>query len=170
MEILISEIPEDGLHIEGDFPDSIFDLDPDDSIQPAGRVRYRTEIYHHDGVVMFSGLLAGPFRLQCGTCLEFFDYEAEFEDWTSELDLEPGQRSFDFREVVREDFLLALPSHPRCDEFAEDRVCPRADYLTDDPGVDGEDFASPEADEEDGENEGGSDVWNALDQLGDRTA
>ncbi|MEX2577878.1 MAG: hypothetical protein WD342_02375 [Verrucomicrobiales bacterium] len=153
MEILISEIPEEGLHREGEFPASIFDLGPDDPIQPAGPVHYVADIFAFDDIVTLHGSLRGTFRLQCGVCLEYFDYEADYPKWATELDLEEGQTSFDLQDLVREDFLLELPTNPRCDELLEDRACPKAHLFQPD------DDESP-PDEGDRPN-----VWGALDDL-----
>lgn len=150
MEIDIAEIPEEGLHKEGEFPASIFDLDPNDSIRPTSPVRYVADIYSFEDGVAFAGSLHGHFQLQCNTCLEYFDYEADYPNWASDLDLEEDQTSFDLKDIVREDFLLELPSHPRCDELVEGRECPKAVFLADE-----EDSEPPE---EEGRNE-----WGALD-------
>ena len=152
MEIFLADIPEEGLHEEGEFPASIFDLDPKDSIRPTGPVRYIADIFKFDDGVAFTGSLHGTFQLQCGTCLEYFDYEADFPNWASDLDLEEDQDSFDLKEIIREDFLLELPSHPRCDELVDDHECPKAMLLSE-----SDDDPEELADEQ------GPDAWGALD-------
>jgi uncharacterized metal-binding protein YceD (DUF177 family) len=82
------------------------------------------------------------------------DYDADFPHWSSEVDLEPGQRSFDLQDVIREDFLLELPANPRCDEGTEDRICPKA-HLISDTEPEEEEMPEPE----------GPNVWGALDGL-----
>ncbi len=153
MEIFFSDIPDEGLHLEGELPGTIFDLAEDDPIRPAGPVRYRFDAYAFEEVVAFSGSLRGPFRLQCGTCLEYFDHEADFPAWSAEIDREPGMESFDLEALVREEFLLLLPSYPRCDDGDDGRACPKAELL--------EDFL--EAGEEVPEEPSRPDVWSALD-------
>lgn len=154
MEVFLSDIPEEGLQLEGEFPASIFALTADDPIRPAGPVHYEATLFAFEEVITIHGRLSGPFELQCGACLEYFPYEADFTDWSSELDREPGQESFDLETVVREDFLLNLPSHPRCDEYVEGRVCPKADL------VEGfSDEGGSHAPESPGPN-----VWGALDE------
>jgi len=155
MEIFINEIPDEGLHKSGEFPPSIFELSPDDRIRPLGPVSYDVHLHAFDGLISFYGSLRGSFDLQCGTCLEYNRYDAVFDSWDSDLDLEEGQRSFDLKQIVREDFLLLLPEHLRCDELIEDRVCPKAD-LVDRVGESSGD------DDADG---GNSDAWKALDDL-----
>lgn len=153
MEIFISDIPLEGLHESGELPASIFELPPDDSIRPMGKVTYDVTIYAFEDLIAFSGRLTGPFQLQCSTCLEFVDFLADFPDWSSDLDLEEGQRSFDLVEVIRDDFLLSLPSHARCDELVDGRECPKAGILWE-----REESADPPAPER-------PDVWGALDDL-----
>ncbi len=154
MEIIISDIPVEGLHLEGELAASIFDLDPSDSIRPGGKIQYRVDIYSFDEAIVFSGKLSGPFKLQCGVCLEFFDYEAVFPKWNSELDLEERQRIFDLEEVIREDFLLRLPTTPRCDIEGDREKCPKADIYSDDNQEPLEDEEPP-----------GDEIWGALDDL-----
>ena len=154
MEVFLSDIPEEGLHLEGELPPSIFDLPGDDPIRPAGPVHYEATIFACEEVITVHGRLSGPFELQCGACLEYFPYQADFADWTSEVDREPDQETFDLETLVREDFLLNLPSHPRCDEFVEGRVCPKADLV--------EEF-SEETSESDPE-ESRPNIWGALDE------
>lgn len=152
MEVHLSDIPEEGLHLEGELPASIFELSATDPIRPMGPVRYEADIHAFDEAIVLHGRLAGSFQLQCGTCLEYFPYEADFPQWTSELDREAGQESFDLAVLVREDFLLSLPSHPRCDEYVEGRICPRAHL-----------FEAEAEDETSGDEGGGPGVWGALD-------
>ncbi len=153
MEIFFSDIPPEGLHQAGEFPSSIFELPPGDTIRPMGSVSYDVMIYAFDELIAFSGRLSGPFQLQCTTCLEFVDYLANFPEWSSDLNVEEGQKSFDLMEVIRDEFLLNLPSYARCDELSGGRECPKAEVVaeieesTDQPNPDR------------------SDVWGALDDI-----
>jgi len=155
MEIFISDIPDEGLHLEGEFPAAIFDLPPDDLIRPMGPVRYSADIYAFDEVIVLNGWLRGPFQLQCATCLEFFDFDADFPDWSSEVDLEPGQKIINLKDIIREDFLLGLPPNPRCDDYDAGRVCPKAHFVADPEEVD--EIGPPESE--------GPNVWGVLDDL-----
>ncbi len=154
MHVHLSDVPEEGLHLAGELPASIFELSPSDPIRPTGPVRYEANIHAFDEAISIHGRLAGPFELQCGACLEYFPYEADFADWTSELDREPDQEGFDLAVLVREDFLLNLPSHPRCDDFVDGRICPRAHLFDADGEEDGSDADGKAA---------GSGAWDALD-------
>ncbi len=155
MELFISDIPEEGLHRSGVLPRSIFELSADDSIQPKSDITYDANIHAFDDLLTFHGSLKGDFKLQCSTCLEFFDYKADFQNWSSDIELEEKQKSFDLAEIIREDFLLQLPSHPHCDEMVEGRSCPKSHFLVEEQ-IPLEEEAKPE---------GGDDLWGALDSL-----
>lgn len=155
MEIFLNEIPEEGLHRAGEFPVSLFDLAPDDPIRPVSAVDYDVEMHRFEDVVTFHGSLKGKFQLQCSVCLEYVDFEADFQNWSSDLDLEEGQRSFDLAQVIREDFLLELPASPRCDELVAGRICPKAEEIE-------RVHEQAEENEEEGDR---PDPWSALDSL-----
>ena len=155
MEIFISDIPDEGLHLEGEFPAAIFDLPAGDSIRPMGPAHYIADLYAFDEVVVLNGSLRAPFQLQCGKCLEFFDYDADFPAWSCEIDREPDQRTIDLKEIVREDFLLNLPPNPRCDDGDDGHVCPKAHLIS---------FVE-EADEEEPFEVEAPNIWGALDKL-----
>jgi len=158
MEIPLHEIPADGLSREGELPATLFDLPADDPIRPSGPVRFSATIRRFGDLLVFHGSLASRFQLQCVRCLEYFDYEAEFPDWESDLELEDGQAAFDLGTVIREDFLLNLPSSPRCEDYGAGEPCPRAGQLD----------AMQRAAAEAAETEDASprpDVWKALDEL-----
>lgn len=157
MEIFLNEIPEEGLHRSGQFPASLFELDATDSIQPCGPVDYDVQIYRFDDLVAFSGWLRGRFKLQCAVCLEYVESDARFDNWSSDLELEEGQISFDLAQVIREEFLLELPASPFCEDVAmdQDRVCPKADLIAD----------MKKAAEKETEPDEGPNQWGALDDL-----
>ncbi len=159
MEIFFSDIPEEGLAISGIIDPKFFGLPEDDCVRITGDIQYDLTLYaFNQEVVVFSGQISGPMELQCVTCLEFVPYFANFPNWQSEYDVEEGQTSFDPRESIRDDILLALPSTPHCYEFLEDRQCPKLNLL-----------AKFEHDNKPLEIEiapaAGDSVWGALDQL-----
>ena len=66
-----------------------------------------------------------------------------------------GQRTFDLKEVIRDDFLLGIPTHPRCDIEGERKVCPKVHIMIEaDQQEPMEEPALPD-----------DDVWGALDDL-----
>ncbi|MEN8716753.1 MAG: hypothetical protein ABF384_17715 [Verrucomicrobiales bacterium] len=155
MEIFLNEIPEEGLLRAGQFPVSLFDLKKDDPIRPVGPVEYDVRINRFDDLIVFTGSLKAPFQLQCSTCLEYVEFLANYPEWTSDLDIEKRQRSFDLAQQIREDFLLELPASPFCEDLVEGRICPKANLLEE----------VEEAQEAEPEEQGNPDLWNALDDL-----
>lgn len=157
MEIFFSEIPDEGLPLSGDLPSSYFDLSENDSIRITGPISYDLTLYAFDEVLVMSGEVSGGFELQCVTCLDFFPHSVAFPRWQSEVEIEEGEVSFDPRESLRDEILLALPHSPHCDELTE-RECPKACLL--------EDLEQREevelVEDEPGDSEN---VWDALDQL-----
>jgi hypothetical protein len=129
MEIFLHEIPEEGLSHAGELSAEVFQLSEDDPIRPAGPVRYDARLYRFDDLIVLEGSLSAPFQLQCGICLDYCDYLADFPEWRSDLELDEGQASFDLAAAIREDFLLNLPASPRCEDFGIALPCPRAELL-----------------------------------------
>jgi uncharacterized metal-binding protein YceD (DUF177 family) len=79
--------------------------------------------------------------------LERFAYPVNVDDFAIQVEL-TGAEEIDLTEAIREDILLALPAHPRCDWNGE-RACPGVRRQS----------APPASEPED------SDVWSALNQL-----
>ncbi len=158
MEIFLSDIPEGGLPVSGTIAPSFFGLDERDSIRPAGDLAYDLTVYRFDDVVVLSGTVSGDFELQCVTCLDFFPYKASFPSWQSEIEIEAGMASFDPRESLRDEILLALPVTPHCNDSPDRPDCPRTELLSRLQERD----AEKEAAEEESRNER---VWGALDRF-----
>lgn len=158
MEIYFSEIPSEGLAISGKLSRSFFGLREDDSIRVAGDIHYDLTLYAFRDAVVMEGSVSGPFELQCGTCLEFFRYDLDIPDWESEMEIEEGQSSFDPRESLRDEILLALPAAPHCADWTG-KECPRAELLArfEHDGIPLEDNPA--------DARAGNDPWSALDQL-----
>ena len=163
MKIRLSEIPADGLPLSGTFERDIFELDAEDSIQPAGNVQYEILAEVDKDSLILSGKLIAPLRLRCVKCLEDFPCTLEIDDYFSDFDLEEdfeGAESIDLKIPLREDLLLAAPTYPHCDQDNDDpeHVCLRADeelVFESAPAA-----GVPEADGDEPPSQ-----WSALDQL-----
>ena len=163
MKIRLSEIPPEGLALTGKFDRDIFELDPQDSIQPAGHVSYDIRAEVDKDSLILSGSLVAPLKLRCVNCMEDFAYTLRIDDYLSDFDLEEdfeGAATIDLKAPLREDLLLAVPAYPHCNEGDDsDRVCPCEGPLH---------FESKNSTAGDGEPaEGPPSQWSALDQLGD---
>ena len=121
MKVHLRQIPNEGLHLEGEEDCPIPELAKDDVVC-AGPLRYLLDVGISDGAFWANGSLAQPVEVRCVACLEPFVHTIEvpaFAMWT-EIG---GPEVVDLTPFVREDILLNLPAYPRCDTTGE-RVCP----------------------------------------------
>jgi uncharacterized metal-binding protein YceD (DUF177 family) len=148
MKVHIQQIPPEGLHIEGEEPSSILDLN-DEIARPAGPIAWSLDVGLSDGGLFATGTLTVPLELMCVACLKHFPYTLHVPDFACQVEL-TGRETVDLTEYVREDTLLALPPHPHCDWNGE-RECEVAFRKQ------SETQAEPLSDTRE--------VWGALDQL-----
>jgi len=113
MKVHINQIPADGLHIEGEDPAAILELD-DPSVQPVRGVRWSLDIGLSDGGLFATGKLAVDLKMACVSCLRKFTYPLRVPDFAMQIDLN-GPETADLTDQMREDILLALPPYPHCD-------------------------------------------------------
>lgn len=147
MKIHLNQIPQDGGHFEGEDPASILELGGTD-IVPLTPVRYSLDVGTSDGGLFATGHLAVDLDLTCVGCLEHFTLPLEVDNFACQVEL-TGSEEIDLTDALKEDILLALPPHPRCD-WSGGKQC---------PGVQRPASVEPQ----DGETR--PDVWGALDQL-----
>lgn len=149
-QLILAEIPEDGLHLEGELDSSLFDIDPADA-QPIGPLEYQLDLLPSGELLLVTGTVRTRFRRECVRCLEPFEEVISFDPYTAEIEAE-GNGTIHLTERLREDILLALPAYPHCDSTGEGRECPASQrFLAPDPG--------DEPAEEPGSPPG---VWDAL--------
>jgi uncharacterized metal-binding protein YceD (DUF177 family) len=144
MKIHLKQIPAQGLHLDGDEECSIHDLEAE-GIRCAGLLHYNIDLGIAGGALWARGSLSQPVELSCVSCLEKFVYEIQVPAFAVHTDL-PGPETIDLTPFIREDLLLNLPAHPRCDREGNS-VCKAK---------------QPETVEQDTKRQ--SD-WSALDQL-----
>lgn len=121
MKVHLNQIPDEGLHIEGEEPEAILDLGKDALVRPAGPIRYDLDVNTSGNSFFATGSLAVDFECECGRCLETFRYPLRLENYAMQEDLD-GRETVDLTPTMREDILLALPSYPHCDWNGE-KVC-----------------------------------------------
>lgn len=150
MKVHLNQIPLDGTqHYEGEIPSSVLELKPEDGVA-------LTPIHYSlDAGVSGDGLFAvGSLRVRlqlcCVACLQNFEKELDLPDYAAHVEL-TGPELVDLTPEIREDILLLLPSHPRCDADGS-RECPVA--FQDAPGA-------PLSEDPDA----ASSAWNALNQI-----
>ena len=149
MKVHLNQIPHEGMHVDGEEPNSILDLQ-DPLVTPVSGVRYSLDIGLSDGGLFATGELGVDLEVECVSCLEKFLYPLTVPNFACQLEL-TGAELVDLTEPMREDILLALPPHPHCDWNGE-RVCPGVTYRSKTEAADAPLAAKPDA-------------WDALDQL-----
>ena len=112
----LQQVPPEGLHLEGEEDPGFLDLGAIDAVA-AGPVTYSLDAGISDGGLFATGRVAAPVRMTCVACLQPFVYEAVVDPFATQVEID-GRELIDLTPVVREELLLALPNHPRCDWMA----------------------------------------------------
>ena len=120
MKIHLKQIPAQGLHLDGDEGCPIHDLEAE-GIRCAGQLHYNIDVGIAGGALWARGSLVQPVELRCVWCLEKFVHEIEVLGFAVHMELN-GPETVDLTPLMREDLLLNLPAHPRCDRDGN-RVC-----------------------------------------------
>lgn len=148
-------LPIDGLHLEGQLPPAVFDLAEKDQARPISPLALKLDVIRDDNDLAVTGSVGATFELVCGRCAERFQQRVEFEDYELLVPIENDQ-PIDLTTWLREDILLALSTHPRCENGnVTPRECP----------AEGRFDAAAAAAEGESAKAGDSRVWEALDQL-----
>jgi len=120
----LRSLPDGGKDLSGQEVPAFFALDPQDSIQAVSPLKYDLHVERDGSDLLISGKLDATFSLECGACMERFDYRVALENYTSEVEIAKDD-TINLTDTVREDTLLALPSYPRCDAGnVHPRQCP----------------------------------------------
>ncbi|HJX25111.1 MAG TPA: hypothetical protein VJ252_03065 [Chthoniobacterales bacterium] len=123
MKIHLKQVPAEGLHLEGKEDCPIQELEAD-GIRCAGPLHYDLDIGISSDGLWASGSLNQPVEVTCVACLEKFVYEIKVPAFALHKELQ-GPETVDFTPFIREDILLNLPAHPRCDRDGG-RICKAA--------------------------------------------
>ena len=155
MKIHLRQIPDDGLHLEGEEDRDILELPAEEGACPLGPVRYSLDLGLDANGLWATGELFVDLELRCVRCLEPFAFSLHVPDVALQIERPPNE-TVDLTPYLREDILLTLPAYPHCD-WSGERVCPvsletpeEAAPLEESAG--GNDFQLPSA-------------WATLDQL-----
>jgi len=120
MKIHLKQVPAQGLHLDGDEDCPIHDLEAE-GICCAGPLHYNIEVGIAGGALWARGSLSQPVELRCVSCLENFVHYIRVPAFAVHTELH-GPETVDLTPFIREDLLLNLPAHPRCDTDGN-RVC-----------------------------------------------
>jgi uncharacterized metal-binding protein YceD (DUF177 family) len=113
MKIHLQQIPEGGVHLEGQETADILELN-DPTIRPLQNVTYSLLVQVEKNNLLVTGQLSLELELECVSCLRLFHYPLNVPDFIYETAV-GGRETIDLTPAIREDILLVLPSHPRCD-------------------------------------------------------
>jgi uncharacterized protein len=113
MKIHIRQIPVEGLHLEGVEEADLLDIE-EPGVGPMGPIRYSLDVGLSEDGLFASGTLETEIALRCVRCLETFQYPIWVDDFAVRVEL-GGSETVDLTPFIREDILLVLPAHPRCD-------------------------------------------------------
>ena len=120
MKIHLRQIPAQGLNLDGDEDCPIHDLEAE-GIRCAGPLRYNIDVGVAGGALWARGSLSQPVELRCVSCLENFVHDIQVPAFAVHTELR-GPETVDLTPFIREDLLLNLPAHPRCNREGN-RVC-----------------------------------------------
>ncbi len=120
MKIHLNQIPSEGLHLEGEEDCLIEDLESE-GVRCAGPMKYSIDVGVAEGALWANGILDQPVELTCVGCLEKFVYQIKVPAFALHTELR-GPETIDLSPFMREDILLNLPAHPRCDR-EQGRLC-----------------------------------------------
>jgi len=109
----LQQIPAEGKRLEGEENPAFLDLAAIGA-KAAGPVRYALDVGLSGGGVFATGRVSVPVKMTCVACLQPFVYEAVVEPFAAQVEID-GRELVDLTPAVREELLLALPNHPRCD-------------------------------------------------------
>ena len=123
MKVHLRQIPPEGLHLEGEEDCLIPELETE-GVHCAGPMQYKIDIGVSEGSLWVNGSLKQPIELTCVACLEKFVYDIKVPAFALHTELH-GPETVDLGPFMREDILLNLPAHPRCDREGG-RICKAA--------------------------------------------
>jgi uncharacterized protein len=109
----LRQIPPEGKHLEGEEDAACLELS-EVGAKPAGPVRYALDVGLSGGGLFATGQVSVPVELHCVACLQPFVFDAKVDPFAAQVEID-GRELVDLTPSVREELLLALPNHPRCD-------------------------------------------------------
>jgi uncharacterized metal-binding protein YceD (DUF177 family) len=113
VKVHLKQIPPEGLRLEGEEDCLIPELESE-GIRCTGPMQYKIDIGVAEGSLWANGSLKQPVELRCVGCLEKFVHEINVPAFALHTELH-GPETVDLSPFMREDILLNLPAHPRCD-------------------------------------------------------
>ena len=113
MKIHLNQIPPEGLHVEGMEDRDILELE-DENIRIVSPIHYALDVGLSGSGLFASGTVETLIEFECVRCLQRFRYPLRLDSFALQTEI-PRSETVDLTPFVREDILLDLPPHPRCD-------------------------------------------------------
>ena len=113
MKIHLKQIPAEGLHLKGEEDCLVPELEAE-GIRCAGPLHYNIDVGVSAGALWANGSLMQPVELRCVSCLQKFVHDIKVPAFALHTELH-GPEMVDLTPFMREDILLNMPAHPRCD-------------------------------------------------------
>lgn len=113
MKVHLKQVPPEGLHLEGDEDCPIADVQTEE-MRCVGPLSYKIDIGISGGALWATGSLRQAVELRCVGCLQKFVHDIRVPAFAVQTELH-GPETVDLTPFIREDLLLNLPPHPRCD-------------------------------------------------------
>jgi uncharacterized metal-binding protein YceD (DUF177 family) len=114
MKIRIRDIPQDGtIHLAEDLDPGFLGLE-ELGAKPVGPVHCELDAGLSGGGFFAIGRISVPVELECVSCLELFEKSLDVPEFATQIEL-TSHEIVDLTDCIREDILLTLPPHPKCD-------------------------------------------------------
>ena len=113
MKVHLLQVPPEGVHLVGKEEREILDLN-EPHVRPRNQVAYDLKVGASGTSLFAVGRLWVDVELECVSCLRKFVYPLVVPDLAAQVAL-TGPEVIDLTPLIREDILLVLPAHPRCD-------------------------------------------------------
>lgn len=118
-----TQLEESSVQLEGELPVSEIGFDfEDEVVRFAEPLKYRVQVQHLEDSLLMTGDLQLPVACACVRCLKPVQVLIHLRNWACHIPLEGEERPVITRDLVdltpyiREDMVLALPTHPVCRE------------------------------------------------------
>ncbi len=153
LKVNMSDLPEDGLQIDGVIDGKIYELKKGQGAENNG-LNFELSLQRFDTELLIQGRIYTTFTLECVRTLHPFDKTIALDNVNLSLEIE--EDLVDLTELLREEILILVPVYPVCDMGDKEMSCE----------ID-EKYLAQETYKKDGEDEepATDDRWAALDDL-----
>lgn len=122
--IYIDQIPQDGLHCEGEIPPEDLDLDDGEFVESDFPLKYSVDASVVSDELLVFGSISVDLRMRCSRCAVMFPVTVAVNDYSFNLHVDKTLEYADLTEDMREATILAFSSYPVCSEDCRG-LCPQ---------------------------------------------